>query len=60
MGLDCIYQQHEEGELGGAAGKAPLELNAETAVMFKQVRRRGDGPLSRGLQAGQGVGVGMH
>ena len=36
MGLDCIYQQQEEGELGEAAGKASLELNAETAVMCEK------------------------
>ena len=36
-------------------GKASLELNAETAVMFKQVRR-GEADLGGGLPAGQGGG----
>lgn len=38
MGLDCIYQQQEDGEPRGAAGEGILELNAQAAVMFKQVR----------------------
>lgn len=36
MGLDCIYQQQEEGGLTGAAGKGMTGADAETAVIREQ------------------------